>query len=81
MHELSDASKSVWRFAKWARTESQLPKRLLQFPPLKRGDTEHMATSFEEKTEVLREKFFLPLPQADVTDIQGSFISFASICH
>jgi len=77
MHELSDAPKSVWRFAKWARTESQLLKKLPQFPPLKRGDTGHMATSFEEKTEVLRGKFFPPPPQADVSDISGSFIPLA----
>ncbi len=77
MHELSEAPKSIWRFAKWARTESQLPKKLPQFPSLKRSDTDHMATTFEEKTEILRGKFFPPPPQADVSDIAGSFIPLA----
>ncbi len=31
MHELSEALKSIWRFAKWARIESQLSKKLSQF--------------------------------------------------
>ncbi len=33
-----------------------------------------MTTTFEEKTEILRGKFFPPPPQADVSDIAGSFI-------
>jgi len=77
MHELSNEPKSVWRFAKWARTESQLPKKLPQFPSLKSGDSDHIANSFEEKTEVLRKKFFPPPPQADISDISGSFIPLA----
>jgi len=36
-----------------------------------------VATSFEEKTEVLQEKVFPPPPQADVSDIPGSFIPLA----
>ncbi len=31
MHELSEAFKLIWRFAKWARIESQLFKKLSQF--------------------------------------------------
>jgi len=36
-----------------------------------------MTTTFEEKTEILRGKFFPPPSQADVSDIAGSFISLA----
>ncbi len=39
MHELSDAFKSIWRFAKWVRIESQLFKKLSQFSSLKQSDT------------------------------------------
>ena len=59
MHELSDALKSIWCFAKWVRIESQLSKKLSQFLTLKRSDTDQMITTFEKKFEILREKFFL----------------------
>ncbi len=75
MHELSEALKSIWCFAKWARIESQLPKKLSQFSSLKRSDIDHMTTTFEKKIEILREKFFLSSSQANVNDIAESFIS------
>ncbi len=75
MHELSEAFKSIWRFAKWARIESQLPKKLSQFSSLKRSNIDHMITTFEEKIEILREKFFLSSSQANVSNIAESFIS------
>ncbi len=59
MHELSKALKSIWCFAKWARIESQLSKKLSQFSSLKWSDIDHMTTTFEEKIEILQEKFFL----------------------
>ncbi len=75
MHKLSNASKSIWRFAKWARIESQLSKKLFQFSSLKRDDTDHMITTFEEKIKMLQGKFFSSFSQADVSDISDSFIS------
>ncbi len=75
MHELSEAFKSIWRFAKWARIESQLSKKLSQFSSLKRSDVNHMTTTFEKKIEILQEKFFLSSFQANVSDIAESFIS------
>ena len=75
MHELSKALKSIWCFAKWARIESQLFKKLSQFSSLKRSDFDHMITTFEKKIEILREKFFLSSSQANVNDIAKSFIS------
>ncbi len=75
MHELSEALKSIWCFAKWARIESQLSKKLSQFSSLKRSDIDHMTTTFEKKIEILREKFFLSSSQANVNDIAESFIS------
>ncbi len=58
MHELSEALKSIWCFAKWARIESQLSKKLSQFSSLKQSDINHMTTMFKEKIEILRKKFF-----------------------
>ncbi len=58
MHELSEALKSIWCFAKWARIESQLSKKLSQFLSLKRSNIDHMTTTFEKKIEILQEKFF-----------------------
>ncbi len=75
MHKLSKALKSIWRFAKWTRIESQLSKKLSQFSSLKRSDIDHMTTTFKKKTEILREKFFLSSSQANVSDIAKSFIS------
>ena len=66
MHELSETFKSIWRFAKWVRIESQLFKKLSQFSSLKRSDTDQMTTTFEKKIEILWEKFFLSLSQTDV---------------
>ncbi len=75
MHELSEALKSIWRFAKWARIESQLSKKLSQFSSLKRSDIDHITTTFEKKIEILQEKFFFSSSQANVSDIAESFIS------
>ena len=75
MHELSDALKSIWRFAKWARIESQLFKTLSQFLSLKQDDTDHMTTTFEKKFKMLRGKFFSLFSQADISNISDSFIS------
>ncbi len=74
MHELSNELKSIWRFAKWVRIESQLLKKLSQFSSLKSDDFNHTANLFEEKTEMLRKKFFLSSSQTDISDILKSFI-------
>ncbi len=75
MHELSEALKLIWCFAKWARIESQLSKKLSQFSSLKWSDIDHMTTTFEKKIEILQEKFFFSSFQANVSDIAESFIS------
>ncbi len=74
MHELSEALKSIWRFAKWARIESQLLKKLSQFSSLKRSNIDHMTTTFEKKIKILQRKFFPSSSQANVSDIAESFI-------
>lgn len=74
MHKASSDPKGLWKLAKWAKDRSQKPKDLPQFPPLKRTQnaTDPLASSFEEKTEVLRDKFFPPPPYADLSDIPGT---------
>ncbi len=47
---------------------------LKNFLSLKWNDTDHMITTFEEKIEMLQEKFFSSLSQADVNNISDSFI-------
>ncbi len=74
MHELSKALKSIWCFAKWARIESQLSKKLSQFSSLKWSDIDHMTMMFKKKIEILWEKFFFSSSQANVNDIAESFI-------
>ncbi len=75
MHELSEAFKSIWCFAKWARIESQLSKKLSQFSSLKQSNIDHMTTTFKKKIEILREKFFFSSSQVNVSNIAKSFIS------
>ncbi len=75
MHELSKALKLIWCFAKWARIESQLSKKLSQFLSLKRSKIDHMTTTFKKKIKILQEKFFLLSSQVNVSDIAESFIS------
>ncbi len=74
MHKLSNALKLIWCFAKWIRIESQLLKKLSQFSSLKSNNFDHIADSFEEKTEMLQKKFFSSLFQANISDISRSFI-------
>ncbi len=73
MHELSEAFKSIWCFAKWVRIENQLSKKLSQFSSLKQSDIDHMITTFEKKIEILREKFFFSSSQVNVNNIAESF--------
>ncbi len=74
MHKLSEALKLIWCFAKWARIESQLSKKLSQFSSLKRSDIDHMTTTLEKKIKILRRKFFFSSSQANVSNIAESFI-------
>ncbi len=74
MHELSEALKSIWRFAKWARIESQLSKKLSQFLSLKWSDINHMTMTFKKKIKILRKKFFSSSSQVNVNNIAESFI-------
>ncbi len=74
MHELSKALKSIWCFAKWARIESQLSKKLSQFSFLKWSNINHITMMFKKKIEILQEKFFFSSSQANVNDITESFI-------
>ncbi len=74
MHELSDALKLIWCFAKWARIKSQLFKKLFQFLSLKRSNTDQMITTFKKKIKILQEKFFLSFFQININNIANSFI-------
>ncbi len=74
MHELSNAFKLIWCFAKWVRIKSQLSKKLSQFSLLKWRNIEQMTMMFKKKIKILQEKFFLSLFQTDVNDIANSFI-------
>jgi len=62
IHNAAESRKGIWGFAKWARNDSSSPRPLPKFPPLRRGDGEGVAETFEEKVEVLRTTFFPPPP-------------------
>ena len=61
----------LWRLAKWAKDKSEKPRKVPKMPSLTRDD--QIASTFEEKTEMLKQKFFPPAPPADLSDIEGSF--------
>jgi hypothetical protein len=67
IHEASRSNEKIWRLAKWARNKSHLPPERPQFPDLVDSQG-RVATTFQEKAELLREKFFAPPPYADLTD-------------
>ncbi len=74
MHELSNAFKSIWCFAKWIRIESQLFKKLSQFLSLKWSNIDQMTMMFKKKIEILQEKFFFSFFQTNINDIADLFI-------
>ena len=61
----------LWRLAKWAKDKSEKPREIPKMPSLTRDD--QIASTFEEKTEMLKQKFFPPAPPADLSEIEGSF--------
>ena len=69
MHKATEKPNGIWKLAKWARTKSHLPPPLPQFPDL--NTPEGVATTFEEKEQAFRAKFFPPPPEADLSDIEG----------
>lgn len=69
VQEAGQKGDGLWKLCKWAKTKSQSPKEPPQFPPLLRQNGEGVATTFGEKTEILRAKFF-PTPRAaELSDI------------
>lgn len=70
-HEISKDPKSIFSLARWAKNKSFLPKDRPQFPPLKCPDGEGTAHEFPEKVDILRNKFFPPPPDVDLSDMRG----------
>ena len=70
VHEAAESSKGIWSLAKWGRERSMLPRQIPKFPVLKKKTQEEVAETFEEKVTVLRDTFFPPPPEADLTDIE-----------
>jgi hypothetical protein len=69
VHEASTSTEGIWKIAKWARTKSHLPPPIPQCPSL--ATPNGLATTFEEKEQAFRTKFFPPPPDADLDDIEG----------
>ena len=66
--EATSSSQGVWQLAKWARTKSQSPRKVSKMSTLSHNS--HVATTFEEKADMLKDKFFPPSPEADLMDIE-----------
>ena len=67
--EASKDNKKIWTLERWARLRSHGPQELVKLPSLGRTEGEEpTATTHEEKTGLLAERFF-PNPEADLSDI------------
>lgn len=71
VHKAAQSPKGIWKLDKWARNDSMNPRPLPKTMPLQQS-TGGLTTTFEGKVSVLREAFFPPPPQADLTDTQGA---------
>ena len=79
--EIEKATKSptgLWRLAKWAKDKSDQTREIPKMPNLVRDD--QVAETFEEKSDILKQKFFHPAPPADISDIEGSFYPSPQQC-
>ena len=66
----AEDQRGIWKLARWAKDKSHLPRELPQFPPLKnQGGT---ATTYQDNIDVLKNHFFPPPPEADLSNIQGT---------
>ena len=59
------------RLAKWAKDKSDQTREIPKMPNLVRDD--QVAETFEEKSDMLKQKIFPPAPPADLSDIEGLF--------
>lgn len=70
VHEAGTLSKGIWTLARWAKDRSQTPKELPVFSTMRRERTSAAKiTSFEDKTQILKERFFPPPKEASLEDI------------
>jgi hypothetical protein len=67
--------KMMWNVSKWARLSSHKPPEPAILPALRHGpDHELVARSYDEKVEVLRQRFY-PEATADLSDIHDTSFS------
>ena len=73
VHDAGELSKRIWALAKWAKDRSYIPKALPVFPAMKSNSTRTIkATSFEDKVQILKERFFPPPQEASLEDIDAA---------
>jgi hypothetical protein len=74
--ETTKKSQGAWKLMKWAKERGGQPRPLPQLPQLivtDRDGTKKIATTFQEKVDMLRAKFFPEPREADLTDIDGVY--------
>ena len=71
IEKATESSMGLWRLAKWAKDKGEKTRELPKMPNLIKDG--QIASTFEEKTDMLKQKFFPPAPPADLSDIEGSF--------
>lgn len=70
VHKAGISPRRIWTLARWAKDQSQTPKELLVFPAMRPQSTSTVkATSFEDKIQILKKRFFLSLQKASLKDI------------
>src|SRR6266487_4301601 len=69
IHEATEDTKGIWRLAKWACTKGYMPTLVPQFPDL--TTPQGLATTFQARTQALKQRFFPIPPDPNLLDIEG----------
>ena len=74
VHEAASTGNGIWKLVRWAKERSHLPPEPPLIPTLKEvreGVVIRVATSIQEKADMLRRRFFPEELEADLRDIEG----------
>ena len=59
----------IWTLSRWVRRKAGMPPAPPQIPPLRHTPDAETTTSFQGKADILKNRFFPPPTQADLSDI------------
>ena len=71
IEKATESPTGLMRLAKWVKDKSDQTREIPKMPNLVRDD--YVAETFEEKSDMLKQKIYTPVPPADLSDIEGLF--------